>query len=284
MKQSPTQDLESSSVTNPGRKRSNNEDCYLSLPAQALWMVADGMGGHEAGEVASDIVRQTLEQAPTKPLLDSIQEAHQAVLAAVSHGVGAEGMGSTVVALRSTSEHFQIAWVGDSRSYLFSRASGELELLTRDHSYVQMLLESGAIAENEAQTHPDRNIITQCLGSQELDTVTVDHIERHWQEDQWVLLCSDGLTDELGDSDIAQILQGCKTPRDATRELVQAALRAGGRDNITVQIIAAPQHSPSLLQKLSHWVPVFSHSRRLDTIIYLAAIGLLVALLYWTLY
>ncbi|WP_049721581.1 PP2C family protein-serine/threonine phosphatase [Gilvimarinus polysaccharolyticus] len=283
MKQSPTQDLESSSVTHPGRKRSNNEDCYLSLPEHGLWMVADGMGGHEAGEVASDIVRQTLKQSPQQPLVDSIQAAHKAVLSAASQGVGAEGMGSTAVGLRSSAEHFQIAWVGDSRAYLFSHSSGELELLTRDHSYVQMLLESGAIAEAEAQTHPDRNIITQCLGSQELAAVTVDHIERHWQEDQWALLCSDGLSDELSESEISQILQRCKTPRDASRELVQAALRAGGRDNITVQIIAAPKQSSSLLQKLSHWVPMFSHSRRLDTVIYLVAISLLVALLYWTL-
>ena len=284
MKHSPIQDLESSSVTNPGRKRSNNEDCYLSLPAYSLWMVADGMGGHEAGEVASDIVRQTLEQKPNQPLPDAIQAAHRAVLDAAARGVGAEGMGSTVVALRSNLEQYQIAWVGDSRSYLYSRSTGELELLTRDHSYVQMLLESGAIAANEAHTHPDRNIITQCLGSQELDAVTVDHVERQWQEQQWVLLCSDGLTDELSDEDIAQILKNCETPREATRELMQAALGAGGRDNITLQIIAAPKHSPSLLAKLSHWVPVFSHSRRLDTFIYLAALGILVALLYWTLY
>jgi|SRR5690554_123972 len=284
MKQPPLQDLESSSVTNVGRKRSNNEDCYLSLPAHALWMVADGMGGHEAGEVASDIVRQIFVQSPTAPLLDSIQSAHQAILTAVRQGIGAEGMGSTVVALRSGREHFQIAWVGDSRSYLFNRSSGELEQLTRDHSYVQMLLESGAIAANEAQTHPERNIITQCLGSQELDIVTVDCIERHWQEDQWVLLCSDGLTDELSNSDIARILQRSKTLDDATRELVKAALRAGGRDNITVQMIEAPKYTPSLWQKLAHWVPVFSRSRRLDTVIYLASISLLVALLYWTLY
>lgn len=284
MKQTPIQDLDSSSVTHPGRKRSNNEDCYLSLPEHALWLVADGMGGHEAGEVASDIVRATFDKAPTAPLTKSIQAAHKAILAAVRKGVGAEGMGSTVVALRSGAEQFQIAWVGDSRAYLYTRDSSELELLTRDHSYVQMLVESGAIGATEAQTHPDRNIITQCLGSQELETVNVGSIERPWQSKQWALLCSDGLNDELPHSEIQRILQLCKSPKEAAHELTQAALRAGGRDNITVQIIAAPRQPHSWLYKLAHWVPVFTHNRRLDTIIYGAAIASLAALLYWILH
>lgn len=274
------QGLESSSLTNPGRKRSNNEDCYLSLPEHALWMVADGMGGHEAGEVASDIVRKTLQSHTNSSLSSAIQKAHRAVLEAADNGIGAEGMGSTVVALKHLGDHFEIAWVGDSRAYSYVQG-GELESLTTDHSYVQMLLESGAIEPSEAHTHPDKNIITQCLGSQELDEVKVDTVSRPWQQNQWIVLCSDGLTDELEPSEMSRILSQCPNVASATRELVQAALRAGGRDNVTVQVIAAPTSQRSLLPTLSQWIPVFTHSRSLDAAVYAGALLLLVALLYW---
>ncbi|MDO3382269.1 PP2C family protein-serine/threonine phosphatase [Gilvimarinus algae] len=272
--------LESSSLTNPGRKRSNNEDCFLSLPEHGLWMVADGMGGHEAGEVASAIVRETFDKSPGKALPGLIQEAHRAVLKAAEQGVGAQGMGSTVVAIRHRRDHYDVAWVGDSRAYAYSRG-GELEQLTTDHSYVQMLLESGAIEPADAENHPDKNIITQCLGSQELDEVRVDTVTRPWHQGQWLLLCSDGLTDELSGRDIEHILRQCRTPAEATRELVAEALKAGGRDNVTVQVIAAPTQRRALLPALSHWVPVFTHSRRLDGVIYATALFALVALLYW---
>ncbi|HEY7885320.1 MAG TPA: protein phosphatase 2C domain-containing protein [Cellvibrionaceae bacterium] len=275
--------LESSSLTNPGRKRSNNEDCFLSLPEHALWMVADGMGGHEAGEVASAIVRQTLQEHPSESLQQSIQAAHQAVLRAASDGVGAEGMGSTVVALKDHGKGYEIAWVGDSRAYGWIPGSG-LQQLTTDHSYVQMLLQSGAIDPSDASNHPDKNIITQCLGSRELDVVEVDIVRGQWQPEQWILLCSDGLTDELSDQDISRILKAADTPATAARELMAAALSSGGRDNITLQVIAAPTQQHSLLERLLDWVPIFTVNRRWDAAIYGAAIVTLVALLYWTVF
>lgn len=274
------QDLESSSLTNPGRKRSNNEDCYLSLPEQSLWMVADGMGGHEAGEVASDIVRKTLASAADASLSSAIQKAHKAVLDAAATGIGAEGMGSTIVALKHFGATYEIAWVGDSRAYLFSREQG-LEQLTTDHSYVQMLLESGAIEPAEAHNHPDKNIITQCLGSQELDKVKVDTLSRPWQEEEWIILCSDGLSDEVSIAEMNRILKQCDSVNLAARELMAAALSAGGRDNITLQVIAAPKEKRTLFSTLWHWVPVFTHSRRLDAALYVSAFGVLIALLYW---
>lgn len=272
--------LESSSLTNPGRKRGNNEDCFLSLPEHSLWMVADGMGGHEAGEVASAIVRQTLQEHPDDPLDQVIQKAHLAVLRAAADGVGAEGMGSTVVALRHTGKGYEIAWVGDSRAYLWTPPSS-LQQLTTDHSYVQMLLESGAIEPGDANNHPDKNIITQCLGSRELSSVDVDVIHGQWHPGQSILLCSDGLTDELDHQQIVQILKHFSTPEDATRELMAAALKAGGRDNITLQVITAPREQRSWLQSMHDWVPVFTASRRWDAVIYSAAIAVLIALLYW---
>ncbi|MDO3385749.1 protein phosphatase 2C domain-containing protein [Gilvimarinus sp. SDUM040013] len=274
------QGLESSSLTNPGRKRSNNEDCFLSLPSHDLWMVADGMGGHEAGEVASDIVRTTLREDSGDSLPATIQRAHKQVLSAADNGIGAEGMGSTVVALKNLGDRFEIAWVGDSRAYSFL-PSGELEQLTTDHSYVQMLLESGAIEPAEAHSHPDKNIITQCLGSQELEEVKVDTLTQPWQDGQWIILCSDGLTDELEFNEMSRILQQCQDVESATKELVRAALQAGGRDNVTVQVIAAPTAARPLLPTLSQWIPVFTHSRKVDAAIYASAVLLLVALLYW---
>lgn len=274
------QALESSSLTNPGRKRSNNEDCYLSLPEQALWMVADGMGGHEAGEVASDIVRKTLQRHSGESLQSAIQRAHKAVLEAAEKGIGAKGMGSTVVAMKHLGDHYEIAWVGDSRAYAYTPKEG-LEALTTDHSYVQMLLESGAIEATEAQTHPDKNIITQCLGSQELAEVNVDTLSRPWKNNQWIILCSDGLTDELDIGEMERILKQCSDVSSAARELIRAALQAGGRDNITVQVIAAPKAKRGILANLFQWIPVFTHNRKLDAFIYTTAFTLLLALLYW---
>ena len=276
------QKLDSSSLTNPGRKRGNNEDCFLSLPEHCLWMVADGMGGHEAGEVASAIVSQTLARHSDKSLADAIQTAHKDILQAAAQGIGAEGMGSTIVALRHRGESYEIAWVGDSRAYSYSDENG-LQALTTDHSYVQMLLQSGAIGPAEAEQHPDKNIITQCLGSQELDDVKVDTLTRPWQPRQWLLLCSDGLSDELSSADMEKILRRCASPAQATRALMNAALKAGGKDNITIQVVAAPlQRGESWWKRLLHWVPVFTHSRTLDAIIYAAALGALCALLYGT--
>ncbi len=277
------QELDSSSLTNPGSKRSNNEDCFLSLPDQALWMVADGMGGHDAGEVASAIVRDTLKEYSNLPLSESIQRAHRAILTAADNGIGADGMGSTVVALKHHGETFEVAWVGDSRAYQFTPEHG-LQALTTDHSYVQMLLESGAINPADAETHPDKNIITQCLGSQEMDAVKVDTLSRSWQPQQWLLLCSDGLTDELSQTEINAILQRSRTPEQATRELVKAALNAGGRDNVTVQVVAAPKQRKTGFVSALDWVPVFTRNRRLDAIIYSAALLALFALLYWTIF
>src|SRR5690606_4382809 len=208
-----------------------------------IWLVADGMGGHEAGEIASAVVRDTVRElhqhnAETS-LGETIQSSHRAVLDAAIRGEGAPGMGSTAVALRSSKNRYEIAWVGDSRAYLWTHSAegGRLEQLTRDHSYVQMLLESGAISAADMEKHPERNIITQCLGSNELPQVQVDVVHGQWQKDQWILLCSDGLTDEVDDKSIAQVLFESEDCETAVDQLLHAALTNGGHDNVTLQII-----------------------------------------------
>ncbi|HQQ63115.1 MAG TPA: protein phosphatase 2C domain-containing protein [Pseudomonadales bacterium] len=244
-----------SALTHTGNVRNNNEDAFVADPAHGLWVVADGMGGHEAGEVASAIVIKTITDciARGQDLASAIQAAHHNILDSSRKGKGARGMGSTVIAVHSTESHYQIGWVGDSRAYLWTpdgQHSGTLEQLSTDHSYVQMLVRAGAITPEEANHHPDKNVITQCLGSVDLANVRVDTIDREWQDNQWLLLCSDGLTDELQDSQISAILANSNNTEEATSTLVREALQAGGRDNTTVIVLGKPAANRSFWKKI----------------------------------
>jgi serine/threonine protein phosphatase PrpC len=234
-----------SQATDVGLLRDNNEDAILSNPQIGLWLVADGMGGHAAGEVASEITRSTINKivGEGKSLAAAINAAHQAVLDASRDGTGKYGMGSTVVALHSADSFYQIAWVGDSRAYLWSdrnRNGHSLQQITIDHSYVQMLYESGIISADEMQDHPEKNVITQCLGSTELTQLKVDIVEGRWHKNDWILLCSDGLTDAVSDQEICDLLHSAGDPGTAVAKLVQTALGNGGKDNISVIIVAPP--------------------------------------------
>lgn len=274
--------LEYSATTHPGLLRDNNEDTYLCLPEAGLWLVADGMGGHEAGEVASAIVRDTVAQKtktnPNAELGLSIQTAHRAILSSAAAGIGAIGMGSIVVALQSRDKHFQIAWVGDSRAYLWTpeQKGGRLERLSVDHSYVQLLVEKGAITAEEADNHPEKNIITQCLGMQELDQVSVDLVQGQWQKGQWILLCSDGLTDEMNDQAIAQILSESDNSLTAVDQLLHAALTKGGHDNITLQIIESPVKPHPFWLSLQQWIPNLTGNNIIDASLFVGTLLLLV--------
>jgi len=278
--------LKYSAITNKGLRRDNNEDSFLSQPERGLWCVADGMGGHEAGEVASAIVRDTLAGAHAGDALEKIlQQSHHAVLKSAKKGIGATGMGSTVVALRSIQHDYEIAWVGDSRAYLWSQdeSGGMLQQLTTDHSYVQMLLASGAINESELNTHPEKNIITQCIGSQELSDVQVDSVGGVWEKNQWVMLCSDGLSDEVEDKEIARLLHDAQNTKEAVGKLMQAALRGGGRDNITIQVIESPLTRRQFLSHLSEWIPRISGQPWVDAFLYSVTAISLLLLSYWVL-
>lgn len=231
--------------TDVGLQRSNNEDCYLCSPENGLWLVADGMGGHAAGEVASEIASNTIRDAIVagSSLVDSIQDSHHAVLRAVSDGIGGHGMGSTIVAVQTLGSHYEVAWVGDSRAYLWSPDSHTpIRQITRDHSYVQMLYENGAIAEEELLTHPEKNIITQCLGSMDLDRVQVESVQGEWQDNELIILCSDGLSDYVSKEEMTAILSEENDLNRAVQSLMQRALQAGGRDNITIVAINAPDN------------------------------------------
>jgi len=154
-------------------------------------------------------------------------------------------MGCTVAALQLNERGYQIAWVGDSRIYLWN---GTLQQLSKDHSYVQRLVDAGVIAPGDAHTHPQRNIITQALGGQEFGPLRVDSVTGRFNHDDLFMLCSDGLTGEVTDSQIVELLSAQSSLQEKADRLVQAALDHGGADNITVVLVKIPSRKKSKTQ------------------------------------
>ncbi len=246
-------------LTHTGNVRSNNEDAFACHPELGLWLVADGMGGHEAGEVASAIAIETIvEQVRQgRDVTEAIRTAHDNVLHMSHTERGAKGMGTTVVALHAQGSRYRIAWVGDSRAYLWTKTgehSGNLEQITTDHSYVQMLVAAGTISAQEALSHKDKNVITQCLGSMDSEQIRVDTVEREWQANQWLLLCSDGLSDELSFEQISTLLTTHNHPEAATHALLDETLKQGGRDNTTIVIVTSATEPANLFNTLRKWL------------------------------
>lgn len=225
-------------VTDIGLRRSRNEDAYRCLDELGLWLVADGMGGPGGGDVASAIVAETVSDAVRsgRSLADAAQMAHQEVTDAAAAGRGRPGMGSTLVAVTASGRSYELCWVGDSRAYLWD---GTLKRLSRDHSVVQSLIDDGRISEAEARLHPDRNIITRVLGGNLPGDCGADTVTGTLDPGEQILLCSDGLTSELTDEEIAvHILQS--PPGEAMVEsLIEAALESGGSDNVTIVMLGA---------------------------------------------
>jgi protein phosphatase len=227
-------------ATDTGRVRQNNQDTPLAAEADELWAVADGMGGHRGGEVASDLAVRSLQQAyaagehTLDGLLDAATTANSTVNDAAAENPDLRGMGTTLVAVART-EDDELAYisVGDSRIYLLR--DGELTQLTVDHSLVGELIREGSITPEEAKTHPKRNIVTRALGID--PSVQVDSASIIPYEGDRFLLCSDGLFGEVDDDRIAAVLRRLADPGDAAAELVRLANEGGGRDNITVLIV-----------------------------------------------
>ena len=223
--------------THSGLKRLQNEDCYAADATLGLWLVADGIGGHAFGEVASAIVKTQVTEAYAagKTLIDAIHSAHQAVLEEVSRRDENLGMGSTIVALALTGRRYQIAWVGDSRAYSWNGKT--LRQLSHDHSHVAELVDSGLISEPEAANHPERHVLTQSIGVSDEMALQPGTVSGELKAGEQILLCSDGLTDELADANIEQLLRGSANVESQVDTLINAALTAGGRDNVTVVMV-----------------------------------------------
>jgi serine/threonine protein phosphatase PrpC len=218
-------------------QRSHNEDALHINADTGVMIVADGVGGHPAGDVASNITCSVIsrEVAAGVSLTDAIRSSHREVMQAVAAGRGSPGMATTVVAAHFDGPDYRIAWVGDSRAYLWD---GQLKLLTQDHSFVQSLLTSGQITLEQAREHPRRNVIVQAIGLQSDDELQVDENQGTLCRGQLLLLCSDGLTDVVDSGPMTEIL-AAGAPLQATCDaLVAAALQAGGKDNISVVLVA----------------------------------------------
>ena len=219
-----------------GLVRSHNEDSFLIRTP--CFAVCDGMGGHAAGEVASSIAVETIgEKAPATAddtlLGAAIEAANQAVIKGAEEGRGKPGMGCTASAALIDGNRMAIAHVGDSRIYLLH--AGTLVRVTRDHSYVEELVDAGQITADEARVHPSRSIITRALGSD--PDMYADHFSIEVSNGDRVILCSDGLSSMVPDSEIESLAVSSATPQQAADNLVSAALTAGGADNITVIVV-----------------------------------------------
>jgi PPM family protein phosphatase len=226
--------ITAAAATDIGRVREGNEDAYLN--DAPLFAVADGMGGHQGGEVASRLALETLEvlfKRGRGTLADHLREANRAVFERSGRDAAVAGMGTTLTAAVAEAGRLRLAHVGDSRAYLLR--DGRLRMLTEDHTLVQRMVERGEITEQEANVHPHRSMLTRTIGTE--PDVQIDEGVLDAQDGDRILLCSDGLTGMVGDEQIERILRDASEPRDAVRDLVRAANAAGGVDNITVIVL-----------------------------------------------
>ena len=238
--------LKTFSITDVGVKRKLNQDFVYtserpvgSLPN--LFIVADGMGGHNAGDYASKVTVETIvekvgsssETERSRVLDEAIQAANMLIRARAKESADLEGMGTTVVAATCQGNSLCVANVGDSRLYVANRR--EIRQITRDHSWVAEMVRRGGMGKEEARYHPDRNIITRAIGAD--DELKVDFFTVQLKEGDLILMCTDGLTNMLEDEEIRMILNGARDIVEKVEELVNAANERGGRDNISVILI-----------------------------------------------
>ena len=238
------------SRTDIGCLRDHNEDSLVVTPP--LFAVADGMGGHAAGEVASEIaVRVLSELAPEHPDVEAlgraIEEANRAAIQAAREGRGRQGMGTTMTAAMLEGERLVIAQVGDSRAYLLHQ--GKLQQLTRDHSLMADMIEAGQLTPEEARTHPQRSVITRALGSDA--HLHPDIYEINVETGDRLLICSDGLSGMIFDDQIENTLRRVQDPQRCASQLVNEAIAAGGHDNVTVIVADVTGYAEVRRKKLA---------------------------------
>ena len=230
--------IEFGHLTHVGLRRELNEDTYYGDSELGLWLVADGMGGHEYGEVAAAMAREIIVTAVRagNSLSHAITLADEEIIRCSKRRGDSLPMGTTVVAARVNGNRFEVAWVGDSRVYLWR--DGALTQISHDHSYVQELIAQGAISAAQARSHPHRNVVTQALGVTAPDQLNVETLSGELRVGMQLLLCSDGLTEEVDDRHIARILAHSEcSAQECVDGLVAAALDGGGSDNITAVLV-----------------------------------------------
>ena len=219
-------------ATDTGQVRDHNEDSFIVEPP--LYAIADGMGGANAGEVASQLALETIgdmQRAGETTLDDEVREANRVVFTRSGEDTKFAGMGTTVTAALASAEALHLVHVGDSRAYLLR--AGSLRQLTHDHTLVDRMVQAGEISRDEADVHPHRNVLIRALGTE--PKVDVEALDLGLLDGDQVLICSDGLTDMVSDEDILDVVERHRGDLDrVTKSLVAAANRGGGEDNITV--------------------------------------------------
>ncbi len=231
-------------ATDTGCVRSANQDSYYIDPDGRFFVVADGMGGHAGGEVASkiavDSIRACLdslwdtETDPQKLMQDAIDKANQAIINDQMANPVRSDMGTTVVLLLFRDDQPWFCHIGDSRLYRLRGA--KLEQISDDHTWIARAIQTGVVNADDAKSHPWRHMLLQCLGREDLKSITAREIE--WQPGDRFLICSDGLTEELSDDRITHQLKSIRNCQQAAEALIDSAKTRGGRDNITVVIVS----------------------------------------------
>ncbi len=235
-----------SAATDTGRMRAQNQDAAFASDAPvgclpSLFVVADGMGGHQAGDYASrravETIRQVLEEhasgEPVQAMSEAITTANGTIYQEAKSDRSKAGMGTTMVAAVIGGDQLSVANVGDSRLYLFR--DGLLRQITQDHSVVEEMVRKGEMAKDRARNHPKRSMITRAVGAE--PKVRIDFFDETVEKGDLVLMCTDGLTGMVEDDEIARVLSGEGSVEAKVRELIDKANENGGADNITVIII-----------------------------------------------
>ncbi len=230
--------IEFGHLTHPGLCRALNEDTYYGDGELALWLVADGMGGHACGELASALARDTIVREIRRgaTLVQAIRTADEEIIRASRRRNASLPMGTTVVAARVQGHRYEVAWVGDSRAYLWRE--GQLAQLSQDHSLEQEMVTHGSLTAEQARAHPQRSVVTQALGVTDPAHLNVATTTGELRPGMQLLLCSDGLTEEVDDRSIARTLAfDDASAQECVDTLVAAALDGGGADNITAILV-----------------------------------------------
>lgn len=232
----------SAGVTNPGRVRSHNEDAFLDAPDRRLWVVADGMGGHSAGDVASAMIVERMGKLSPGADMPAFVDAVEKELSAVNEDLRKHAqernvslIGATVVAMLGGNDFTAIGWAGDSRAYRF--ANGKLERLSRDHSTAQELMDTGQFNAAQLAGKQQGNTITRAVGGE--PRLFLDWVVAGFEPGTQFMLCSDGLTKEVPEPKLEEEFRKNLPPKELAEILLQAALAAGGRDNVTVVVVRA---------------------------------------------
>ncbi len=232
--------FDTGAATDTGRVRDHNEDSYFVRPESGVWVVADGMGGHDAGDFASQTITGEMETVGFSISAGDLQARFMERLGRAHHKIGEHAIslgggtvGATLVALLVYEESYACIWSGDSRIYRMR--NGSLEQLTRDHTEVQELLDAGMIGEEEAENWPRKNVITRAIGVSE--EPNCDVVSGEIRQGDMLLLCSDGLTEHNSDADIVAALQRGETAQSICNDLIAQTLDRGAKDNVTAVVV-----------------------------------------------